>query len=95
MEAQQRLWYPIYNICVRTNAANIQYEEFSCILHQSIQETPNAIKALFYSTYQSYVSSVCVFLFAYMLACCYCCWLLLMCVCVWLALSFFESTIIL
>ena len=63
MEAQQRLWYPIYNICVRTNAANIQYEEFSCILHQSIQETPNAIKAFFYSTYQSYVWSVCVCLF--------------------------------
>ena len=55
----QRLWYPIYNttddICVRTNAANIQYEEFSCILFQSMKESPNVMKSFLYSTYQSYV----------------------------------------
>jgi hypothetical protein len=58
--SEQKLWYPIYNHCVRRNAADIPYEEFSCILQESIQAGEEgelsmiqSVKAFLYSTYQS------------------------------------------
>ena len=62
---EQKLWYPIYNHCVRHNAANIPYEEFSCILQESMKggeggggesfSMLQSVRAFLYSTYQSYV----------------------------------------